>query len=104
YIDFVNNLRKIEVDVPVIPGIMPILNLNQIKKFTKMCGATIPKDLMARLEKVQGDPESVYKIGVDHATDQCEKLLMGGAPGVHFYTLNRSRATLSVLERLRLLI
>jgi methylenetetrahydrofolate reductase (NADPH) len=102
YIDFVDNLRKIGVDVPVIPGIMPILNLKQIKKFTKMCGATIPKDLMVRLEKVQGDPESVYKIGVDHATDQCEKLLMEGAPGVHFYTLNRSRATLSVLERLRL--
>jgi methylenetetrahydrofolate reductase (NADPH) len=101
YIDFVDNLRKIGVDVPVIPGIMPILNLKQIKKFTKMCGAKIPKNLMARLEKVQGDPESVYKIGVDHATDQCEKLLKEGAPGVHFYTLNRSRATLSVLERLR---
>ena len=65
-----------------------------------MCGATIPPDLMARLEAVQEDPEAVYQIGIDHATNQCEKLLMHGAPGIHFYTLNRSRATLSVLEGL----
>ena len=100
YFDFVANLRNIGVDVPVIPGIMPIVNLKQIKRFTKMCGATVPHDLMVRLEAVQDDPESVYQIGVDHAANQCRKLLMQGAPGVHFYTLNRSRATLSVLERL----
>ena len=100
YFDFVASLRKIGVDVPVIPGIMPIVNLKQIKRFTKMCGATIPPDLMARLEAVQNDPEAVYQIGIDHATNQCEKLLMQGAPGIHFYTLNRSRATLSVLEGL----
>ena len=100
YVDFVANLRKIGVDVPVIPGIMPILNLKQIKRFIKMCGATIPTDLMLRLEAVQDDPESVYQIGIDHATNQCEELLMAGVPGIHFYTLNRSRATLSVLERL----
>ena len=100
YFDFVASLRKIGVDVPVIPGIMPIVNLKQIKRFTKMCGATVPPDLMVRLEKVQDDPESVCQIGIDHATNQCEKLLMQGAPGIHFYTLNRSRATLSVLEGL----
>ena len=100
YFDFVANLRNIGVNVPVIPGIMPIVNLKQIKRFTKMCGATVPHDLMVRLEAVQDDPESVYQIGVDHAANQCRKLLMQGAPGVHFYTLNRSRATLSVLERL----
>ena len=100
YFDFVASLRKIGVDVPVIPGIMPIVNLKQIKRFTKMCGATIPHDLMVRLEAVQGDPESVCQIGIDHAANQCRKLLMQGAPGIHFYTLNRSRATLSVLERL----
>lgn len=100
YFDFVANLRNIGIDVPVIPGIMPIVNLKQIKRFTKMCGATVPHDLMVRLEAVQDDPESVYQIGVDHAANQCRKLLMQGAPGVHFYTLNRSRATLSVLERL----
>jgi len=100
YVDFVANLRKIGVDVPVIPGIMPIINLKQIKRFIKMCGATIPADLMLRLEAGQDDPESVYQIGIDHATNQCEELLMAGVPGIHFYTLNRSRATLSVLERL----
>jgi len=100
YFDFVANLRKIGVNVPVIPGIMPIVNLKQIKRFTKMCGATVPHDLMVRLEAVQDDPESVYQIGIDHAANQCRKLLMQGAPGIHFYTLNRSRATLSVLERL----
>ena len=100
YIDFVANLRNIGVNVPVIPGIMPILNLKQIKRFTKMCGATIPADLMVRLEAVQDDPESIYQIGIDHATNQCEELLMEGVPGIHFYTLNRSRATLSVLKRL----
>jgi len=100
YFDFVASLRKIGVDVPVIPGIMPIVNLKQIKRFTKMCGATIPHDLMVRLEEVQDDPESVCQIGIDHAANQCRKLLMQGAPGIHFYTLNRSRATLSVLERL----
>ena len=100
YFDFVASLRKIGVDVPVIPGIMPIVNLKQIKRFTKMCGATIPHDLMVRLEEAQDDPESVCQIGIDHAADQCKKLLMQGAPGIHFYTLNRSRATLSVLERL----
>ena len=100
YFDFVASLRKIGVDVPVIPGIMPIVNLKQIKRFTKMCGATIPHDLMVRLEEAQDDPESVCQIGIDHAANQCRKLLMHGAPGIHFYTLNRSRATLSVLERL----
>lgn len=100
YFDFVDSLRKIGVDVPVIPGIMPIMNLKQIKRFIKMCGATIPHDLMVRLEEVQDDPESVCQIGIDHAANQCRKLLIHGAPGIHFYTLNRSRATLSVLERL----
>ena len=100
YFDFVASLRKIGVDVPVIPGIMPIVNLKQIKRFVKMCGATIPHDLMVRLEEAQDDPESVCQIGIDHAANQCRKLLMQGAPGIHFYTLNRSRATLSVLERL----
>ena len=100
YFEFVASLRKIGVDVPVIPGIMPIVNLKQIKKFTKMCGATIPDELMVRMEAAQDDPESVCQIGIDHAANQCRNLLMQGAPGIHFYTLNRSRATLSVLERL----
>ena len=101
YFDFVDRLRGMGINVPIIPGIMPILSLNQIKRFTKMCGATIPDDLISRLESVQDDPEAVRQIGIKHATAQCEKLLLGGAPGIHFYTLNRSRATLSVLEQLK---
>ena len=80
---------------------MPILNLKQVKRFTKMCGATIPIDLMTRLESVQSDPEAINEIGIDHATKQCRDLLKKGAPGIHFYTLNQSRATLSVLECLK---
>ena len=101
YFDFVDRLRGMGIDVPIIPGIMPILSLNQIKRFTKMCGATIPDDLISRLESAQDDPEAVRRIGIKHATVQCEKLLLEGAPGIHFYTLNRSRATLSVLEQLK---
>ncbi|MCH8158165.1 MAG: methylenetetrahydrofolate reductase [NAD(P)H] [Nitrospinae bacterium] len=101
YFDFVKQVRAMGIDVPVIPGIMPILNLKQIKRFTKMCGATFPSDLISRLESVQDDPEAVRQVGIEHATAQCEELLTEGAPGIHFYTLNRSRATLSVLERLK---
>ena len=101
YFDFVDDLRSIGINVPVIPGIMPILNLKQTKRFTKMCGATIPVDLMTRLESFQSDPEAINKIGIDHATKQCGDLLKNGAPGIHFYTLNQSRATLSVLECLK---
>jgi len=100
YFDFVDNLRNIGVDAPVIPGIMPIINLKQIKKFTKMCGASLPADLMERLENAQDDHDAICKIGIDHATKQCRNLLKQNVPGIHFYTLNRSRATLSVLESL----
>ncbi|HAK37189.1 MAG TPA: methylenetetrahydrofolate reductase [NAD(P)H] [Nitrospina sp.] len=101
YFNFVKELQDIGVDTPVIPGIMPILNFQQIRRFTKMCGATVPDELLARLESVQDDPDAVREIGIDHATAQCGELLSQGAPGIHFYTLNRSRATLSVLERLK---
>ena len=101
YFDFVDDLRAIGVNVPIIPGIMPILNLKQTKRFTKMCGATIPVALMASLESAQSNPGAISEIGIDHATKQCRDLLKKGAPGIHFYTLNQSRATLSVLERLK---
>ncbi len=100
YFEFVDNLRSRGIDVPVIPGIMPIQNFKQILRFTKMCGATIPKDLMSRMEKEQDDPEAIKALGVAHALEQCEELLAGGAPGIHFYTLNRSNATRQILEGL----
>jgi methylenetetrahydrofolate reductase (NADPH) len=82
-------------------GVMTITNLSKIKRFTAMCGATIPQELLARLEATGGDADAVRKIGVEHATAQCRELLDGGAPGIHFYTLNRSRATVEILEALR---
>ena len=101
YFDFIDRAQNLGIQIPIIPGIMPILNVKQVQRFTKMCGSTIPASLMARLEAVQDDPETVRQLGIDHATEQCERLLQEGAPGIHFYTLNRSNATLKILESLR---
>jgi methylenetetrahydrofolate reductase (NADPH) len=101
YFRFVERARGAGIAVPIVAGIMPITNLSQVKRFTAMCGANIPKALLARLEAAGGDASQVQAIGVEHATRQCRELLDGGAPGVHFYTLNRSPATVDVLERLR---
>jgi len=102
YDDFVARARAEGIDVPIIPGIMPIANLEQIKRFTSMCGATIPPALMAQLEARADSPEAVAELGVSYATLQCAELLAGGAPGIHFYTLNRSPATRAILSALRL--
>jgi methylenetetrahydrofolate reductase (NADPH) len=80
---------------------MPVTNLSQIKRFTAMCGARLPSDLLRKLETAGDDADLVRAIGVDHATAQCRDLLARGVPGVHFYTLNRSRATRDILDRLR---
>jgi methylenetetrahydrofolate reductase (NADPH) len=101
YFSFVARARAAGITVPIIAGIMPITNLSQIKRFTALCGAGIPASLLARLEAAGTDATSVQEIGVEHATNQCRELLLGGAPGIHFYTLNRSPATVEVLERLR---
>jgi methylenetetrahydrofolate reductase (NADH) len=101
YFSFVSRAREIGIKVPIVPGIMPITNLSQIKRFTAMCGASIPAELLARLEATGGDNDAVSAIGVEHATAQCRELLSDGAPGIHFYTLNRSTATVDILERLR---
>ena len=101
YFSFVARARAAGIEVPVIAGIMPITNVSQIKRFTAMCGASIPAPLLARLEAVGTDAAAVQAIGVEHATAQCRELIAGGAPGIHFYTLNRSPATVEVLERLR---
>src|SRR5439155_20906115 len=86
---------------PTVPGIMPLTNVAQIERFTTMCGACIPAELQARLDAVRDDDEAVIATGIDWATWQCRTLLEGGAPGVHFYTLNRSRATRKVFENLQ---
>jgi len=101
FIEFLEKARAIGIQFPIIPGIMPIINAKQTKRFTKMCGASIPSDLLTRLEENQEDTLAIGKIGVEHATRQCEELLKLGVPGIHFYTLNRSKATLNILENLK---
>lgn len=101
YFEFEKRARSWGITVPILPGIIPVINVKQIKRFTKMCGATIPAPFISRLEEVQDDNEAVQKVGVEHATRQCEELLSNGAPGVHFYTLNRCNATLRILENIK---
>jgi methylenetetrahydrofolate reductase (NADPH) len=101
YFDYVDEARAVGIDVPIVPGIMPITNYGQIHRFTDMCGASIPEDLERQLTGRADDPEAVAELGVAYATLQCSDLLARGAPGVHFYTLNRSPATRAILAALR---
>jgi methylenetetrahydrofolate reductase (NADPH) len=101
YVDFCARARRIGITTRLIPGIMPITNYRQIVRFATMCGATIPAELHRRLAPVADDPQAVLDIGVEWAWRQCEDLLAGGAPGIHFYTLNRSLATQRIFARLR---
>jgi methylenetetrahydrofolate reductase (NADPH) len=101
YFRFVERARAIGITQPIVPGIMPVTNVAQIERFTAMCGATIPAPLQHRLDAVREDEERVVQTGVDWATAQCEALLAGGAPGIHFYTLNRSLATRQIFANLQ---
>jgi len=101
YLGFVERARKVGIEVPIVPGLMPITNLAQIRRFTEMCGASLPVPLLAQLEKFADDPQAVLEIGVEHTTRQALELLEAGAPGIHFYTLNKSPATRWVVENLR---
>jgi methylenetetrahydrofolate reductase (NADPH) len=103
YFRFVEEARAAGIEVPILPGIMPITDLRQIKTITGMCGATIPTALHEALEWRSHDPDAVLQLGVSYATLQCAELLARGAPGIHFYTLNRSHATRAILSALRLL-
>ena len=101
YFSLVERARRAGISVPIVPGIMPIGNLAQIERFTKMCGATIPPVLFAELDRCRNDPATVAALGTAHATAQCVELLRGGAPGIHFYTLNQSPATRIILTALK---
>jgi methylenetetrahydrofolate reductase (NADPH) len=102
YYDFVARARAAGVLVPIIPGIMPITNYGQIAKFMTMCGATMPEHVLTELDARQADAEAVAEFGVSYATMQCADLLAHGAPGIHFYTMNRSPATRAILSALKL--
>jgi methylenetetrahydrofolate reductase (NADPH) len=97
---FRDRARAMGINVPIIAGIMPILNVAQIKRFVSMCGAKIPHRLLLKLEAVENDPEAVYRTGVEYATMQCRDLLFNDVEGLHFYTLNKSKATVDICKRL----
>ncbi len=101
YFGFVDRARASGIALPIVPGIMPFTNVEQVERFTAMCGASIPPPLRAAMEVRRDDPESARELGVAYASLQCADLLRRGAPGVHFYTLNRSTSTRAILAALR---
>src|SRR3954452_2524569 len=102
YYDFVARARAIGIEVPIVPGILPITTYNQLSRVTSICGATIPDHVLTDLHQRRASDEAVAEFGVAYATMQCADLLAHGAPGIHFYTLNRSPATRAILSTLRL--
>ncbi len=102
YFDFVKRARRARIEVPIIPGIMPITRVGQVERMAAVCGATIPEPLRNELHARGEDAEAVRDLGVAYAALQCAELLAAGAPGIHFYTLNRSPATRAILSALKL--
>ena len=102
YFRYIERVRALGIKCPVIPGIMPITNFRQVHRFSQLCGATIPAELTTQLEKFKDDPISIYRYGVEFATLQCQSLLKNKVPGLHFYTLNKSKATIDILKELDL--
>ena len=102
YFECCDFLAKRGVTVPIVPGILPILSTSQIKRFVALCGAALPRPLLAELEKHGDDDRAVTEFGIEYATKQCEDLLRQGAPGLHFYTLNKARSTTEIVRKLAL--
>jgi methylenetetrahydrofolate reductase (NADH) len=102
YFDLVEALHALGVDKPVIPGIMPATTIGSIKRMTQLQGSDFPRWLADKLEAVADDPDAVFAVGVEEATKLARALLDGGAPGLHFYTLNRSTATRQIYDNLGL--
>ena len=102
YFGFVDKAHAAGVTVPILPGIMPVTGFSQLEKFESKFGVKLPKDLRDRVQSHEGDKAGIEQIGIDWATDQCRELLDGGAPGIHFYTLNKSLATVQVCDLLKL--
>jgi methylenetetrahydrofolate reductase (NADPH) len=102
YFYFIDRLEKMGITIPVVPGIMPIVNFTNLVRFSDMCGAEIPRWIRKQLEAYGDDSESIRKFGEEVVTRMCEKLLAAGAPGLHFYTLNQAEASLAIWKNLGL--
>ncbi|MCW2294751.1 MULTISPECIES: methylenetetrahydrofolate reductase [NAD(P)H] [Pseudomonas] len=101
YFYFVERVRKLGVDIPVIPGIMPITNYSKLARFSDACGAELPRWVRKQLEAYGDDTQSIQRFGEEMITAMCERLLQGGAPGLHFYTLNQAAPSLAVWKNLQ---
>ncbi len=101
YFEYLERIRKIGVTVRVLPGILPITNYQQLLRFCNTCGATIPQRVHHIFKPLDGNDEATYKIGVEFAVEQCNELLEGGAPGLHFYTLNKVDPTREILNKIK---
>lgn len=104
YFALVERVRERGVDIPILPGIMPILNLSAIRRQGELIGTSVPEEIVARISAYDGDPAAVRAAGIRIAAELCDELLVGGAPGLHFYTLNRSKATLEIFEALQITV
>jgi methylenetetrahydrofolate reductase (NADPH) len=100
YFQFVDNVRKMGIEVPIVAGIMPITNYTQLMRFSDMCGAEIPRWVRLKLASFGDDSASIKAFGLDVVTSLCERLLAGGAPGLHFYSMNQAVATTAIWKRL----
>jgi methylenetetrahydrofolate reductase (NADPH) len=102
YYRYVEDLRKLGLGAPVVPGVLPVLSAAQVRRFAALCGARIPARLEHRLALVENDEEAAARLGIDYATEQCAALLAFGAPGIHFYSLNKSRSVKAIFANLSL--
>lgn len=100
YFRFVDDVRRLGVEIPIIPGVMPISNFSQLRRFSEQCGAEIPRWIGKRMQAYGDDAEAVRAFGADVVAALCERLIAGGAPSLHFYTLNLAKPTHAVLQRL----
>ena len=100
YFHFVDEIRKLGIDIPVMPGIMPIVSFSKLARFSDVCGAELPRWMRRKFEGLGDDTDAIRAFGLDVVTSLCERLLAGGAPGLHFYSMNQSALTLEICKRL----
>ena len=100
YFHFVDEIRKLGIDIPIIPGIMPIVSFSKLARFSDVCGAELPRWMRRKFEGLGDDTDAIRAFGLDVVTSLCERLLAGGAPGLHFYSMNQSALTLEICKRL----